>query len=365
MPFELCRSRRITLPSTASALTINEPARDPKGKKRAAPDSETDQEPEGTPSNKVPKTSYSLRSRKSLAATDKKSIMPKKSSRLLSKGKASAVGAKAKAVAAASSSTTRMEADDVEMMDVDDRSEDDDQPQNHGDGHADDGDDDDDDDEGEHGGLVLGGGATAGGGTGPGGLDEGAALALFGDYRSMGSYMVTLANRLKTILNNIKLTADPTARLVALQELSELLSISTEDTLSPYFQVDAFVKELVKIMGGKGGEAAQDDEGDDDPPDEDAALAAALAISSSGTFTGDDNLEAQVLACRCLANLMEAMPGSAHTVVYHGAVPVLCSKLVEISYIDLAEQTLSVCPPLLKSCLLQSYVSLSDAGEDF
>jgi E3 ubiquitin-protein ligase TRIP12 len=39
---------------------------------------------------------------------------------------------------------------------------------------------------------------------------------------------------------------------------------------------------------------------------------------------------------------MEALPGVAHTVVYHGAIPVLCSKLIEISYIDLAEQTLSV-----------------------
>lgn len=279
--------------------------------------------------------------------------MPKKSSRLLSKGKASAVSAKARAAAAASSSSaSRVEDEDVEMMDVEDKSED--EPQLQGDGREDEDDEDDDDDDddegGEHGGFPPSGGPTAGGGTGPGGLDEGAALALFGDYRSMGSYMVTLSNRLKTILNNIKLTADATTRLVALQELSELLSISTEDTLSPYFQVDAFVKELVKIMGGKGGEAAQDDEGDDDPPDEDAALAAALAISSGGTFTGDDNLEAQVLACRCLANLMEAMPGSAHTVVYHGAVPVLCSKLVEISYIDLAEQTLSVC--LAYVCIL-------------
>ncbi|KIJ55771.1 hypothetical protein M422DRAFT_152050 [Sphaerobolus stellatus SS14] len=176
-----------------------------------------------------------------------------------------------------------------------------------------------------------------------GGFEEGTSFALFGDFRSMGSYMITLQNRLRQILNNIKPTADPTTRLIALQELSELLSISTEDTLSGYFQVDAFVKELVKIMGGKG-EDTHDDEEDDENQDEDAALAAALAMSANrggGVYIGDENPEAQVLACRCLANLMEALPGSAHTVVYHGAVPVLCSKLVEISYIDLAEQTLS------------------------
>lgn len=106
-----------------------------------------------------------------------------------------------------------------------------------------------------------------------------------------------------------------------------------------------------------------DDDGEDQ--DEDAALAAALAMSSGGaTYQGDENLEAQVLACRCLANLMEALPGVAHTVVYHGAIPVLCSKLIEISYIDLAEQTLSVCT----FSICQRYLSLTpmslDDGED-
>ncbi len=94
--------------------------------------------------------------------------------------------------------------------------------------------------------------------------------------------------------------------------------------------------------------------------DEDAALAAALAMSAGDAGIdlaslgmgmdgglgmggmGEENLEEQLLACRCLANLMEAMPGSAHTLVYHGAVPVLCSKLMQITFIDLAEQTISV-----------------------
>ncbi|KAI7939845.1 hypothetical protein MJO29_014581 [Puccinia striiformis f. sp. tritici] len=38
---------------------------------------------------------------------------------------------------------------------------------------------------------------------------------------------------------------------------------------------------------------------------------------------------------------MEALPGSAHTVVHHGAVPVLCANLLEINFTDLAEQSLS------------------------
>jgi len=196
-------------------------------------------------------------------------------------------------------------------------------------------DDDDEDEDGDGGGPPL-----------PGGMDEAAtAMAIFGgDFRQFGTYMLSLSSRLKTMLNNIKSTADPTTRLITLQELSELLSISTEDTLSG-FQVEDFVRELVKILGGRGVPEDEDDDGGDDEngeQDEDAALAAALAMSGGSTYAGDENLEAQVLACRCLANLMEALPGVAHTVVYHGAIPVLCSKLIEISYIDLAEQTLSV-----------------------
>jgi E3 ubiquitin-protein ligase TRIP12 len=216
-------------------------------------------------------------------------------------------------------------------------------------GGDEDGDDDegDDGDEGEGEGEDEGDRGISSGDSGPpipGGMDETSAMAIFGDYRQFGSYMMSLSSRLKTMLNNIKTTADPTTRLVTLQELSELLSISTEDTLAGSFQVEQFVRELVKILGGRGADEDEDEEGDEDAPeqDEDAALAAALAMSTGNTYQGDDNLEAQVLACRCLANLMEALPGVAHTVVYHGAIPVLCSKLIEISYIDLAEQTLSV-----------------------
>lgn len=191
-----------------------------------------------------------------------------------------------------------------------------------------------------------GGAPSSDGPPAPGGMDEASALAIFGDYRQFGSYMLSLSSRLKTMLTNIKVTADPTTRLLTLQELSELLSISTEDTLAGSFQVEAFVRELVRILGGKANSHDNDEDGDEDTGEqgEDAALAAALAMSSGETYQGDENPEAQVLACRCLANLMEALPGVAHTVVYHGAIPVLCSKLIEISYIDLAEQTLSVSP---------------------
>ncbi|PPQ78382.1 hypothetical protein CVT25_011605 [Psilocybe cyanescens] len=340
--------------STTTPLTINESARDTKGKKRAAP--ETDDEDIHS-TKRIRTSAYSLRS---ITSSANPAEMPRKARTSTSKGKAAL---KSKMAIAGSS---RLENEDVEMLDpeyanskhgdssdleetMEEKHDGESEHRAQGDQDAaveeakddDDDDEDEDDEDGEGGHGDEGRVSSSDAGPIPGGMDEATALAIFGDYRQFGSYMMSLSSRLKTMLNNIKPTADPTTRLVTLQELSELLSISTEDTLAGSFQVEQFVRELVKILGGRG--ADEDEDEDEDPPerDEDAALAAALAMSSGGAYQGDDNLEAQVLACRCLANLMEALPGVAHTVVYHGAIPVLCSKLIEISYIDLAEQTLS------------------------
>ena len=286
------------------------------------------------------------------------------------KGKAVA-NAKAKAMSAAVASSSRHDDEDVEMLDAECMQDEPDEkvepevavpavPEDGADEHDEDddhdeGDEDEDEGEGDKGADQDDGGAA----------DE-MSLGMFGDYRQLGSYMMGLSGRLKTMLNNIKRTADPTTRLVTLQELSELLSISTEDTLAGSFQVESFVRELVRILGGSGN---NDDEGEDDEDqehDEDAALAAALAMSTGGAYQGDENLEAQVLACRCLANLMEALPGVAHTVVYHGAIPVLCSKLIEISYIDLAEQTLSVSSSyVFPEGIVFMFWAFLDLGKDF
>jgi hypothetical protein len=78
-----------------------------------------------------------------------------------------------------------------------------------------------------------------------------------------------------------------------------------------------FVRDLGKILCGT--RAAADD--DDDSHEHDTCIGQRCPIQ------GDENLEAQVLAACCLANLMETLPGVVHTVVYHRAIPVLCSKL--------------------------------------
>jgi len=145
-----------------------------------------------------------------------------------------------------------------------------------------------------------------GGFGGPGGPGAGLTSTL----RALTGMMSGISSRLRDILNNLRQKGDSSLQLIALQELSEILLVSNEDNLSGHFSPDSFVKELVALM----------------QPNE---------------FTGEENPEIMLLACRSLANLMEAIPASTANVVYGGAVPVLCQKLLEIQFIDLAEQALS------------------------
>lgn len=127
--------------------------------------------------------------------------------------------------------------------------------------------------------------------------------------RALSGMMSGMGSRLREILCNLRMKEDPSIQLIALQELSDLLLVSNEDNLSGQFSPDPYVKELVTLM----------------QPSE----------------LGEENPEIMLLACRCLANLMEALRGSVANVVYGGAVPILCQKLLDIQFIDLAEQALS------------------------
>ena len=121
------------------------------------------------------------------------------------------------------------------------------------------------------------------------GLNESAVITIFADYQQLGTYMSGLSSHLETMLDNIKSSADLTMCVVTLQELSKLLSISTEDTLVGSFQVDTFVRKLVKILGDTGN-TADDDNGDDNDDSheqgEDAQLAAALTLSRGWPVSG-------------------------------------------------------------------------------
>ncbi|POR37374.1 Putative ubiquitin fusion degradation protein C12B10.01c [Tolypocladium paradoxum] len=132
----------------------------------------------------------------------------------------------------------------------------------------------------------------------------GPGSGLSSTLRALTGMMSGLSGRLRELLNNLR-QDDLSLQVIALQELSEILLVSNEDNLSGHFSPDAFVKELVLLMNK------------------------------------EESPEIMLLACRCLANLMEALPASVANVVYGNAVPVLCQKLLEISFIDLAEQALS------------------------
>jgi E3 ubiquitin-protein ligase TRIP12 len=147
-----------------------------------------------------------------------------------------------------------------------------------------------------------------GGPGGPGGL---AGLGgLTSQLRAMTQMLSGTGTRLRGLLEQLKAKDDTSTQLIALTELSDLLLVSNEDNLAGHFAPDQFVKELVTLM---------------QPND----------------FTGEENPEIMLLACRCIANLMEALPAATASVVYGGAVPVLCQKLLEIHFIDLAEQALT------------------------
>ncbi|KAL4885625.1 hypothetical protein BJY04DRAFT_180094 [Aspergillus karnatakaensis] len=135
------------------------------------------------------------------------------------------------------------------------------------------------------------------------------SLGLQNTLRALSGMMSGMSSRLRDILQNLRMKEDPSVQLIALQELSDLLLVSNEDNLSGQFSPDPYVKELVSLM---------------QPND-----------------FGEENPEIMLLACRCLANLMEALRGSVANVVYGGAVPILCQKLLDIQFIDLAEQALS------------------------
>jgi E3 ubiquitin-protein ligase TRIP12 len=193
----------------------------------------------------------------------------------------------------------------VEQHDDDDESEDDDDDDQEG--------DEDDDEDAAAAAAALG---YSGGEPGDDPFSgaflsrSGMPAGLSSTLRALSGMMSGMTTRLRGILENLRAKDDPSVQMVALTELSEILLVSNEDNLAGHFSPDQFVKELVDLM---------------QPND----------------FTGEENPEMMLLACRCIANLMEALPQATASVVYGGAVPVLCQKLLEIHYIDVAEQALS------------------------
>ncbi|CAL4893978.1 unnamed protein product [Urochloa decumbens] len=101
--------------------------------------------------------------------------------------------------------------------------------------------------------------------------------------------------------------AGPDALVAALTELCEALSFCAEDA-GGYFPTDAAARALVRRAGGGDGAEASPD--------------------------------VILLSMRAITYLCDAMPRAADAVVRHGLLPLLCSRLLAIEYLDVAEQCL-------------------------
>jgi E3 ubiquitin-protein ligase TRIP12 len=95
------------------------------------------------------------------------------------------------------------------------------------------------------------------------------------------------------------------AVVAALMELCEALSFCAEDA-GGYFPTEAAARALVRRAGGGDGTGATPD--------------------------------VILLSVRAITYLCDAMPRAGDAVVRHGLLPVLCSRLLAIEYLDVAEQ---------------------------
>ncbi|WOL05908.1 E3 ubiquitin-protein ligase [Canna indica] len=111
------------------------------------------------------------------------------------------------------------------------------------------------------------------------------------------------SGRLKKILSGLRADGEEGKQFEALNQLCEMLSIGTEDSLGS-ISVDSFVPVLV------------------------------------GLLNHENNPDIMLLAARALTYLCDVLPSSCSAVVRYGAIPCFCARLLTIEYMDLAEQSL-------------------------
>jgi hypothetical protein len=164
--------------------------------------------------------------------------------------------------------------------------------------------------------------------------------------------------------NMLKDLKDPKAsnRYSALQEATTTIALAEEDQFHRFPWEEA-VKVFLGLMSGKpitddSSKSAKiepvvdENEEDFDMMTEEQQMRFAMALSSGGEMPSmdsdldpDQEQQAQLLACRCLQNLMMSSEGHGMTagyIVRNDGVKVLCSKLTSIDNIELAEQVIVV-----------------------
>ena len=185
------------------------------------------------------------------------------------------------------------------------------------------------------------------------------AGGFFGGGRMGGGRSDTWTKMLKDLKSS-----KPASRYSALQEATTTIALAQEDQFH-YFPWEDAVKVFLGLMSGKpiidenGEEKGQsepvveaDAEDDFDSMTEEQQMMYAMALSSGGKMPSADaeldpeqDQQAQLLACRCLQNLMMSSEGHGMTagyIVRNGGVKVLCDKLTSIENIELAEQVIVV-----------------------
>lgn len=103
------------------------------------------------------------------------------------------------------------------------------------------------------------------------------------------------------------------------------------------FSMDELVKALLSIIESPASSSAGNPNSD---------LPAEFRVIDDSSFGDFDGMglkpELILLSCRCLSNLIEALPSSILLIVQNDGTGVLIEKLLSIEYIDLAEQIISV-----------------------
>lgn len=133
------------------------------------------------------------------------------------------------------------------------------------------------------------------------------------------------ANRPPTSRNGLLMLAlrsqNDHERLSALQDLSEILVVATEDDFmrpsASSLNPPSLVNTLVSILSSRSG------------PD-------------YNSFSPQLAPDLMILACRCLCNLIFAYPPALSLLAHSNGISALVEKLMEIEYIDLAETALKV-----------------------
>jgi E3 ubiquitin-protein ligase TRIP12 len=103
---------------------------------------------------------------------------------------------------------------------------------------------------------------------------------------------------------------DPTRQIMALTELSEYLSFSSEEALIS-FPMETFIPVLISLL--------------EDPGHGDETAA-----------------QAMLLCCRCLFNVVDILPPTTRIITAAGGLPVLCANLLNVAYIDVAELAVAI-----------------------